>query len=54
MSEEFEVPELTDNPSAEERAEYVIRRLGHELEKEEKKLEKEVKEAAKTAKMAAG
>ena len=27
MSEEFEVPELTDNPSAEERAEYVILRL---------------------------
>ena len=27
MSEEFEVPELTDNPSAEERADYVILRL---------------------------
>ena len=27
MSEEFEVPELTDNPSPDERAEYVIMRL---------------------------
>ncbi len=27
MSEEFEVPELTDNPSPDERAEYVILRL---------------------------
>ena len=27
MSEEFKVPELTDDPTPDERAEYVIRRL---------------------------